>query len=352
MLLYIPVFTVAFLVTLALVPLVKLIAKRIGAVDKPDQRKVHEVPTPRLGGLAIFIGFVAAMCTAVGVAYFINRGMDGNLLFGMLFGATILVIVGIVDDVKNLSAPIKFLFQIIVASIAYYYGIQIDFISHPFGGDLIILGLWAIPFTILWIVGITNAINLIDGLDGLATGVTLIAAVTLFLVALRTHQIDAAVQMAALAGCALAFLRYNFNPASIFLGDAGSLFLGFVLASASVAGVLKSTIFVALVIPILILGIPIYDTASVIFRRVRSKQPVFTADKRHLHHRLLRAGFTQREAVLVIYGACMMLSVAALGFIWLNSSIAFIVLFAVLIVAWISLWQLKRWIRSNMEETA
>jgi UDP-GlcNAc:undecaprenyl-phosphate GlcNAc-1-phosphate transferase len=184
-------------------------------------------------------------------------------------------------------------------------------VTNPFNG-LWPLGFVAVPITLFWLVGMTNAMNLIDGLDGLATGVTSISAITLFIVALRTHQLGAALVMLALAGAALGFLRYNFNPASIFLGDAGSYFLGFVLAAASIIGVFKTTLVVALIIPILILGVPIFDTAFAILRRLKEKKNLFVADDQHIHHLLLRAGLTHREAVMSIYIACLLLSIIAL----------------------------------------
>ena len=346
--LFIGVFLAAFLVTFGLVPTVARLALLIGAVDNPNRRKVHEFPTPRLGGVAIYIGFLVAMGTAVILAALLNRHLNLNIFFGILFGGTILVLLGIIDDMRGLTPWVKFLFQFLAAAIAFGYGIRIEWLTNPFD-SLITLGIFAIPITLLWVVGITNAVNLLDGLDGLAAGVTAIASATLFLVALRTHQVDAAIYMIALAGCALGFLRYNFNPASIFLGDSGSLFLGFILACSSVAGVLKSTILVALIIPILILGIPIYDTASVIIRRVSSRQPVFSADKRHLHHRLLKAGFTQRQAVLAIYGACVLLSLAALAFAWLSLQLALIISATLLVIFFIAIVRIKAYIRRSAE---
>jgi UDP-GlcNAc:undecaprenyl-phosphate GlcNAc-1-phosphate transferase len=175
------------------------------------------------------------------------------------------------------------------------------------------LGAWAIPVTVMWMVAITNAINLIDGLDGLASGITFIAAATLFIVAMKMGQTDSAILLAGLAGTALGFLRYNFFPATIFLGDSGSLLFGFLLASASIVGVLKSTLVIALIIPIVVLGIPIYDTATAIIRRAIKGRPIFEADKKHLHHRLMKAGFNQRQVVIMIYVACLILSLAALA---------------------------------------
>lgn len=221
------------------------------------------------------------------------------------------MIVGLLDDIYQLRPLFKLLVQLLGAGIAIYFGVEISFVSNPFNG-LMPLGLVAIPLTLLWLVGMTNAVNLIDGLDGLATGVTAISAGTLFIVALRTHQLGAALIMLALCGTALGFLRYNFNPASIFLGDSGSYFFGFTLAAAAVIGVFKTTLVVALIVPILILGVPIFDTTFAILRRIKNKKNPFTADNKHIHHLLLRAGLNQKEAVMSIYLACLILSAIAL----------------------------------------
>ena len=202
--------------------------------------------------------------------------------------------------------------QLFATSILLFFSVGINFVSMPFGQILPLIPWVSIPLTIIWIVGMTNAINLIDGLDGLASGVTAIAAGTLFFIALRTHEIGAAILLLALFGASLAFLRSNFFPAKIFLGDSGSYFLGFILAASSIVGVFKTTLVVALIIPILILGVPIFDTMFAIGRRLSQGKGVLTADNKHIHHMLLRAGFTQREAVLSIYVVSFMLSMVAL----------------------------------------
>jgi UDP-GlcNAc:undecaprenyl-phosphate GlcNAc-1-phosphate transferase len=205
----------------------------------------------------------------------------------------------------------KLAWQIVATLVVIMFGAEINFISNPFNG-ILPLGLFAIPLTLIWVVGVTNAMNLIDGLDGLAAGVTAIASFSLFFVALRTHQIGAAILMLALIGATLGFIRYNFFPAKIFLGDSGSLFLGFILAFASIIGVLKTTLVVALIVPILILGVPIFDTLFAIGRRLSKGKHPFEADNKHIHHLLLRAGFNKREAVLAIYAVCFILSIIAL----------------------------------------
>lgn len=309
--LYLFVFLIAFTSTLLLTPVVRTFALKIGAVDRPNLRKIHKKDTPRLGGLAIYIGFIISTAFMLSLVPIFNIKVNYQVIFGVLLSSTMVLIVGLFDDMRGMNASLKLLLQIAAASVVSYFGVQIVFLSNPFSG-LFILGALSFPITIFWIVGLTNAVNLIDGLDGLAAGIASIAAITLFFVALRTHQIGTALLLLSLAGAAAGFLRYNFNPASIFLGDSGSLFLGFVLACCSVVGVLKSTLVIALIIPVLILGVPIFDTASAIVRRVRSRVHIFHADDKHIHHRLLRAGLSQREAVMAIYLICILLSLSAL----------------------------------------
>ena len=297
---YLVTLLAAFFVTYLVTPVVRVFASKVRAVDIPNNRKVHTQPVPLLGGLAIYFGFLAALALALVLAN--AGGVKINLLMvsGIFLGSTLLLIVGIVDDIKDLRPTTKLIFQVAATLIVVFFGVEISFITNPFNG-LVAIGIFAIPLTLLWVVGITNAINLIDGLDGLATGVTAISTLTLFFVALRTHQIGAAILMIALFGASLAFLRYNFFPAKIFLGDSGSMLLGFVLAASSIVGVLKTTLVVALIIPVLILGVPIFDTLFAIGRRLKSGKHPFEADDRHIHHMLLRAGFNKREAVLAIY---------------------------------------------------
>jgi len=311
MVIYFLTFLLAFLVTYLTTPVVKILASKIKAVDIPNDRKVHILPIPRLGGLAIYAGFMVAVGTAFIVAKMYGSQLDYSVGAAIVFAGSLLMLVGIVDDIKGLRATTKLIWQIIATFIVISFGVVISYVTNPFNGVLSI-GLFAIPLTLIWVVGITNAINLIDGLDGLATGVTAISSLTLFFVALRTHQIGAAILMLALCGASLAFLRYNFFPAKIFLGDSGSLFLGFILAASSVIGVLKTTLVVALIVPVLILGVPIFDTLFAIGRRLSTGKHPFEADNKHIHHMLLRAGFNKREAVFAIYTVCFLLSIIAL----------------------------------------
>jgi UDP-GlcNAc:undecaprenyl-phosphate GlcNAc-1-phosphate transferase len=311
MLIYLLTFFLALIVTYFATPVAKNLAAKLKAVDIPNSRKIHTTPIPRLGGVAIYAGFLTAVLAAFILAIFTGVKLNPRAFWGVILGGTILLGVGIVDDIKPIRPMTKLCWQIGAACLIILFGVEINFISNPFNG-ILPLGFLAIPLTLFWVVGVTNALNLIDGLDGLAAGVTAISAITLFFVALRVHQVGAAVMMLALAGSSLGFLRHNFFPASIFLGDSGSMFLGFILAASSIIGVLKTTLVVALLVPLLILGVPIFDTLFAIGRRLKDKKHPFEADNKHIHHMLLRAGFNKREAVLAIYLACFILSFIAL----------------------------------------
>jgi UDP-GlcNAc:undecaprenyl-phosphate GlcNAc-1-phosphate transferase len=309
---YLVTLLIAWLATDLLIPFVTRLAYKLGRVDTPDARKVHTVPIPRLGGVAIFLGFGIAIAS---IEWLIPGPLfpRSGAFVGLLSGACLMFALGIADDLKPLPAKIKLLVQIGAAGIAVWQGVRIDFLSNPAGGLVLLMPAVAIPLTIFWLVGITNTINLIDGLDGLAGGVSLIAAGTTVLIAYQTHQAAIALVAIALAGATIGFLRYNWNPAKIFMGDSGSLFLGFTLASLSVIGVLKLVATAALIVPVLILGVPIFDTAFAIVRRALQRRPIFSPDRGHLHHRLLGLGFSQRRAVIIIYGFCLLLGGAALA---------------------------------------
>ena len=301
---YLVAFTIALAVAYFITPQVKELAIKVGALDAPNARKVHTKPIPRMGGLAIFAGFVVAVLCSIHVS---------RELFGLLAGGTTILIVGIIDDMKSLPAKVKLVGQIIAAIILVLFDIRIEWLTNPFG-DMIYVEYLSIPLTILWVVGLTNTLNLIDGLDGLAAGVSTIASVTILLVAVQQNFWTVAVLTAALAGSALGFLQHNFNPAEIFMGDTGSMFLGYMLAAVSVIGTVKSAATIALIVPIVALGLPIMDTAFAIIRRYSNGQPIFKPDKGHLHHRLLAMGLTQKQAVLLMYviSGCLGLSAIAL----------------------------------------
>ena len=283
---------VAFITT----PVVRSLAFKIGAVDVPrDNRRMHNHPIPRMGGLAIFFGFILSALIFIPLT---------PPLRGMLLGAVIIVILGIFDDIYALPAMPKFLIQILAALIAVLMGNRIDILSNPniFSSDPYWhLGVLSIPISVLWIVAITNAVNLIDGLDGLACGVSTISSMTMLVIALTVAEAQVAILMAALAGACIGFLPYNLNPAKIFMGDTGSTFLGFVLATVSIQGLFKSYAIISFAVPFLVLGLPIFDTCFAILRRLARGQSPMAPDRGHIHHRLIDMGFTQKQAVAVLY---------------------------------------------------
>lgn len=312
---YLALIAVAAGVTVALTPLVRALSLKYGLVDQPGGRKVHEVPISRLGGIAIFAGVMAALAVElVGELYFgwTTSLIDGGtMLLGVLAGMLVIFAIGLLDDIVSLQPGAKLIGQLTAASIVLAAGLRIDFVGNPTGGGLISLGLLGIPVTLIYIVGFTNVINLIDGLDGLAAGVSAIAGTSLLVLAARPNHFESAILAAALIGACLGFLRFNFNPASIFMGDSGSMFLGFALATISLLGVMKSVAAVALAVPLMVVGVPIFDTASAIVRRLLHKRPIQEADRGHIHHRLLRQGFNQRQTVVLIYIWSVVLAVGA-----------------------------------------
>ncbi len=323
----------AFLISFASTPTVIALAHKIKAIDVPkDERRVHKKPIPLIGGLAIFYGFViSVLCFAV---------IDREIM-GILIGSVIMVTVGVIDDMRDLNAKIKLLFQIIAAAIVVYLGVDIDHIANPFAkwfGPLYInLGAWSIPLTIVWIIGVTNAVNLIDGLDGLAVGVSSIASVALLSLTLLSQNLNAAIVTAALAGAGFGFLPYNFNPAKIFMGDTGSTFLGFVLACISVQGIMKTYALISFAIPVLILGLPIFDTIFAILRRVLTGRSIMSPDRGHLHHRLLDMGFSQKQTVAILYTLTSILCLTAVVMALKDAIRGLILVFAVLGILLVSL---------------
>ena len=324
---YLIVLLVAGLITYAATPITLSFSRKIGAVDVPNDRKVHAVPTPTLGGTAMLVGFLGAMLLASAIEPF--RGSfrpalvwPASELIAIVIGTVIIFVLGVVDDVKGLKAPVKLSGQLLAAGFVFLSGVRLEYFRFPIRGvgalsmspDVSALA------TIAWIVIIVNAVNLMDGLDGLAAGVTAIAAATFFV---YTYQLSrqglvgpeptAALISAAVVGVTLGFLKYNFNPAKIFMGDSGSMTLGFLLATSTVAGVGRSAtqspseisaafiFYLPLVVPLIVLAIPILDTTLAVVRRARKGTPVFNADKEHLHHRLLDLGHGHRQAVLIMY---------------------------------------------------
>ncbi|MDR1670058.1 MAG: hypothetical protein LBR76_08875 [Oscillospiraceae bacterium] len=299
----------ALIVSFAVTPLVRLLAHKVGALDDPnrDDRRIHTSPVPRLGGLAIFTGFL--------IAFFVfGQGQLNWQMGGILIGAVIMVVVGAVDDVLTLPWWAKLAGQLTAALIPVLCGLRVGVLTAPFitADGTISLGIFNVPITILWIIGITNAVNLIDGLDGLAVGVSGIASLSMLLIAVATGNPAAALLTAAVTGGCLGFLPYNFNPARLFMGDSGALFLGYILSCASILGLFKFYAVVSFAVPFLILGLPIFDTAAAFVRRLsKGQNPLSHGDRKHVHHRLIDMGFSQKQAVAILYSVSAILGLSA-----------------------------------------
>jgi len=340
--LYVVLFlTAIFLTYILTVTLIKL-APKIGAVDKPGGRKIHRVPVPKLGGLAIFIAFAIT----VGLAVLFNPTVADEFLsqktFAIFIGLFVMLLLGIYDDLFKLSWMWKFTFQIVAACIVIRQGLVITNITNPLGlMTLKIPIMFGFFFTIMWLVGLTNAVNLSDGLDGLATGIVLIVsgvtfANSIYLMQTRPEQyqlfIFPAVTSVCILGASVAFLKFNFYPARIFLGDTGSLFLGFLIACTAVRSSQISTTTVAFVVPVIALGLPILDTTLAFLRRTAKRRNPFRADMDHIHHRMIQSGLSHPQAVLVLYGFCILLGVAALVLALKKNQFAGIVLFVLTVI--------------------
>ena len=292
-------FLFAFLLTTFLTPLIKRVAVHYNICAVPNHRTVHKRFIPKLGGIAIFTGYLVSLLGTFYV-YYGSLSQVSTHVFGLIIGATLILFLGIYDDIWGANCYEKLSVQSIAALIAIYFGYNLSSIDLPFGGT-IDLGMWGIPLTILWITGISNAINLIDGLDGLAAGISLGVSFTFFLISLLFGDIQAIFSMAILTGVIAGFLIYNFNPAKIFMGDSGSLLIGFLLACFAINGTNESSSAVKILIPVVALGVPIIDTFLAIVRRLRKRVHPFKADREHIHHRLLYLGFSQRKAVVLLY---------------------------------------------------
>ncbi len=310
------VFVVAAFVSAILTPLVRRLALKLGAVSRPGGRNVNERAVPRMGGVAVTIATLAALAAAfLAHSSVVAAALRGERLkiVGLLAGGVTLCAVGCFDDMRRMRPLYKLLVQVAVASLAFACGYRIEAVKLPLFGELS-MGVFALPVTVLWIVGVTNAINLIDGLDGLAAGAAFFAGMTNFVVAYVNDSTLVAATMAAMLGAVAGFLFFNFNPARIFMGDSGSYFLGFVLGTVSLAGASqKASTAVSLLVPVIALGLPIVDLLATIVRRFLEKKSIFAADRGHIHHRLLDMGLTHRRAVLLLYGVCLLLTSAAIG---------------------------------------
>ncbi|MBW1877073.1 MAG: undecaprenyl/decaprenyl-phosphate alpha-N-acetylglucosaminyl 1-phosphate transferase [Deltaproteobacteria bacterium] len=328
MLTYFVAFLLSASCSFVLTPLVRNLGIRLGTMDDGSEaRKVHDRPIPRVGGVAIAVAFFLPV---IGLFFWDNLVSERYLadaprVAGLVLGAVGMVALGLVDDVHDLRARTKLVVQILFAVAAWFLGYQIVKIASPFG-DPIALGWLSFPVTLLWIVGIVNAINLIDGLDGLASGIALFAVIILFMLGVLNRNVIVGLTAIALAGALVGFLRYNFNPASIFMGDSGSLFIGYVLAVTAISGSAKSSTVVSLTIPLLALGLPVMDTTLTVLRRFLAGKNLFAADRDHVHHRLLDRGMSHRQAVLVLYGGCAFLGLGALMLVYANSLLSAVIL--------------------------
>lgn len=330
---YLFIFLISMGVTYLVTPFVIRMAVRMGAVDQPSERKVHREPVPSLGGIAIYLGLISGIFIQL---FKTNGQLEGNLdLWGIIFGATFILLIGVIDDVFDVRPWVKLIGQIIAGLILISVGVRIEFIGNPFGGIISLTTYLMIPLTLLWVVGMINIINFIDGLDGLAAGIAGISAISIMIMAYLTGRTEVVILCIALTGSSFGFLKHNFNPAQIFMGDSGSMLIGFMLGALTVQGVIKSVASIALIVPIVIMAVPIFDTFLAIIRRLIRGQPVYEADRDHIHHRLIREGFSHRQTVIVIYIWSIFLSGAALV---LNFAMVPLRIFVYLILAALSLF--------------
>ena len=303
-------FIISFIFSFASTPLVRRLAYRIGAVDVPkDKRRVHKRPTPRIGGLAIIFGFMVAIISF--------SDTWSREFIATLIGAGILAVLGVIDDCKDLDAKLKFVVQIIAALVVVLYGdIKISVFSNPnvfSQSPYLVLPQWAsVTVTVLWIVFMTNAVNFIDGLDGLAAGVSAIMSMSLVFIAITYHEYEIALMGLAIMGSCFGFLPYNFNPAKIFMGDTGSMFLGYMLSVLSVQGMFKSYAVISFAVPLIMLGLPLFDALFAMMRRVLSGKNPMSADRGHLHHRLYDMGFSQKQTVFILYAISGVLGITSI----------------------------------------
>ncbi|MCA1594267.1 MAG: undecaprenyl/decaprenyl-phosphate alpha-N-acetylglucosaminyl 1-phosphate transferase [Acidobacteria bacterium] len=303
---------------LALTPLVRRVCERLGWLDSPgDVRRVHREAVPRLGGVAVFASVLVALLSLALVNNFVTRSVNASLtqLFETLVPATLIFLFGVYDDLRGTNALAKFVALAVCGTIFYALGGRIELLSAPIFGSLQLPQAVSFVLTLVWIIGVANAFNLIDGVDGLAAGAGLFASLVMLVVALMLGHPLVAVVACALCGALIGFLRYNFNPASIFLGDSGALFIGFVLATLSVHGAQKASTAVAVAIPLLAFGVPVVDTGFTLVRRFIGGRPLFEGDREHIHHMLLARGWSQRRVVYVLYGASALFGLAALFFV-------------------------------------
>lgn len=319
-------FLITFALSLLLVPLVRIFCLKNNFLDKPEKRKIHKKPVPSLGGIAIWLATISGSS----LLFLISSHHSFNIeIFGIFAGASILFVTGLIDDIYDIHPVIKLIIQIFAALVAFILGVRIEILSNPIGSDPISLGIFGMPLTVLWLVGITNAVNFIDGIDGLAGGIIAIMAITLGIVAIHSGQPGSALVASILAGASMGFLVFNFYPAKIFMGDSGSLFSGFVLAGLSVAGVVKS-VAVSVLLPVLIFTVPIFDMFFSVIRRVLKGNNPMKPDKEHIHHKLLKSGLSQNRTVAVLYIFC--IAGGTIATFMVNEHVTFLVLIIFILI--------------------
>ena len=317
---YLTTILIAFGLSAGLTPLVRRLCLRMGWVDHPGPRRINKKPVPRGGGIAIYTGFVIALIVFILTG---PMGTERNKLFGLLVASFVIFLVGFADDTQGLTPRRKLFYQVVAAEVAYLFGFSIIKVSMPLGGAFHAPALVGMGLTIFWIVGFTNAVNLLDGLDGLAAGVIAIISGSIFFAAIKNHNPVVAVLSIGIIGSALGFLPYNFYPAKIFMGDTGSMFLGFVMALTTIEGTIKGATFVTFFVPVIAMGVPVLDTGLSIVRRLIRRKDVFTADKEHMHHKLLVQEGTQRDAVIKLYFLTICFGSIAIGLSGLKGVWAF-----------------------------
>jgi UDP-GlcNAc:undecaprenyl-phosphate GlcNAc-1-phosphate transferase len=328
-LIYIVAFCLAFAITCLLTPLSKKFAFKVGAIDHPKARGMHKKPMPLAGGTAIVLGFIITVIIFTPTL----EGFDITSFLGLIIGSILITTIGLLDDIYQLSPKIRVFFQILAALIVIITGTTIETISWPWSeSGVIVLGQFSKIITVLWIIGLTNAVNLIDGLDGLATGISSIASLCLMFISILNGEPIAVLLTATLAGSCMGFLPHNFSPATIFMGDTGSTFLGFSLAVISILGLINSYTSVTIVVAAIVLGLPIFDTFFAISRRIINRQPIAQADRGHLHHRLVDKGYSHKKAVLTLYGVSGGFGIAGILVAMNDVIFAILIIFLILII--------------------
>jgi len=353
---YVLCFATSAIAVWLLTPLIRYLGLKAGLVDKPNERKMHHVPTVRVGGVAIFLGSVIALLLIWGGGWFGYLPPSKEYeIWGVTIGGAVFFLIGFADDLFSLPAIPRLIAQLVASALAWRVGVGIDFISIPFIGIVKFEGYISLPLTMIWLSGMANAINWMDGLDGLAAGVTTIAAAIILITSLFMKQSAAALVAAALAGACLGFLRYNFkprSPAEIFMGDGGAYYLGFTLAGVSIIGVAKGVTTIAVVLPYLILAVPILDGAAVILERWRKGIPLTSPGKIHLHHRLVQAGVSKRLTVLFIYALTLFAGSWAMAFSGMPGGGTYAGLSTLLMIyaCWQVVWEIRRCRQSKTKQ--